>query len=226
MFDRENGWAISSAESYEDLERRDEVEANSLFEILENQIVPLFYERVEGLVPRRWVRRIKSSLISLGPRVTASRMVRDYVEQLYEPTAVRADAIGASDHARARALTTWKARVNAHWDDVRVETVGSSTAVADLGTEREVVAVVALGSLDVGDVAVELIFGPVGTNDEIVDPTKLTMSPAGADGSHAVHRYVGTFSVEQAGRYGYTVRIVPSHPDLATPLEMGRVAWA
>src|SRR4029077_7050021 len=79
LFDGENGWAISSAEALDD-ERRDEVEANSLFELLERQIVPLFYERWEGPVPRRWVRRIKASLHSLGPEVNAARMVRDYVE--------------------------------------------------------------------------------------------------------------------------------------------------
>ena len=226
MFDRENGWAISSAETYEDLARRDQVEADSLFEILEHQIVPLFYERVEGLVPRRWVRRIKSALISLGPRVTASRMVRDYVEQLYEPTAVRADAIAADSHARAKALTAWKERVNAHWDDVRVEAVESDATVADLGTEREVGAVVSLGVLTSDDVAVQLFYGPVGPNDEIVSPTPVAMTLKGPDDTPGRLRYLGRLSVEQAGRYGYTVRVVPWHPDLAAPVEMGCVAWA
>ena len=226
MFDRENGWAISSAETYHDVARRDEVEANSLFDILEHQVVPLFYQRVEGLVPRPWVRRIRSTLISLGPRVTASRMVRDYVEQLYEPTAVRADAIGAANHARARALTAWKDRVLAHWADVAVEAVESDATIADLGTEREVGAVVSLGKLTGHDVAVQLLYGPVGTNDEIASPTQVAMVLRGPGDSPGHHRYVGRFSVEQAGRYGYTVRVVPSHPDLASPVEMGCVAWA
>jgi len=226
MFDRENGWAISSAETYHDVDRRDEVEANSLFDILEHQIVPLFYERVEGLVPRRWVRRIRSSLISLGPRVTASRMVRDYVEQLYEPTAARADIIGAENHARARALTAWKKRVVAHWGDVRLDAVESDAAEADLGTEREVRALVSLGALIPDDVTVQLIYGPVGHNDEIVAPTKVAMTLEGPDTAHSGHRYAGTFSVEHAGRYGFTVRVVPANPDLANPVEMGCVVWA
>ncbi|HEX2700540.1 MAG TPA: alpha-glucan family phosphorylase [Acidimicrobiales bacterium] len=226
MFDRENGWAISSAETYDDLHRRDEVEANSLFEILEHQVIPLFYERVEGPVPRRWVRRIKSSLISLGPRVTASRMVRDYVEQLYEPTAARADVIGAANHARARALTAWKRHVLTHWDDVRVESVESDATVADLGTEREVRATISLGKLTGENVMAQLVYGPVGPNDELVSPTKVAMTLEGPDGPPGRHSYVGRFSVEQAGRYGFTVRVVPAHPDLATPVEMGCVAWA
>ncbi|MGI8684093.1 MAG: alpha-glucan family phosphorylase [Acidimicrobiales bacterium] len=226
MFDGENGWAISSAETYEDVARRDEVEANSLFDILEHQIVPLFYQRVEGLVPRRWVRRIRSSLIALGPRVTASRMVRDYVEQLYEPTATRADSIAADNFARARALTAWKKRVLSQWGDVRLETVESDAAVADLGTERVVRAVVSLGSLTPDDVTVQLIYGPVGPNDELVSPTMVPMALGGAEGLPGGHLYAGHFSVEHAGRYGFTARVVPAHPDLSTPVEMGCVVWA
>ncbi|MGQ0519771.1 MAG: alpha-glucan family phosphorylase [Actinomycetota bacterium] len=225
MFDGENGWAISSAESIEDLTRRDMVEANSLFEILERQVVPLFYQRLEGFVPRRWVRRVKSSLISLGPRVTASRMVRDYVEQLYEPTARRADAIGARDSARARALAAWKQRVVKAWGDVRVHGVESDAGVADLGMDRRVEALVSLGSLTTDDVAVQLAYGPVGPNDELVSPTVVAMELCAGAGAGS-HRYEGRFTPEQAGRYGYTVRVVPSHPDLATAVELGCMAWA
>ena len=226
MFDGENGWAVSSAETIEDLGRRDMVEANSLFEILERQVVPLFYQRTEGFVPRRWVRRIKSSLQSLGPRVTASRMVRDYVEQLYEPTAARADAISAAGYAGARALAAWKQRVQAHWDEVRIEGVESDSGVADLGTERRVEVAVSLGQLTTDDVAVQLAYGPVGPNDEIVRPHVVAMDLDGHDGDPSRYRYEGRFTLEEAGRYGYTVRVVPSHPDLATPVELGCVAWA
>ena len=104
-FDGDNGWAISSAEHEEDLDKRDEIEAGSLFELLERQVVPLFYDRWQGPVPRRWVQRVQRSLISLGPFVTAARMVRDYAEQLYEPTAAKADDLVAGDHTRARELS-------------------------------------------------------------------------------------------------------------------------
>ncbi|HET9443076.1 MAG TPA: alpha-glucan family phosphorylase, partial [Acidimicrobiales bacterium] len=120
MFDGENGWAISSAESYDDVARRDAVEAGSLFDILERQIVPLFYDRTQGLVPRRWLRRVRANLRSLGPQVLASRMVRDYVDRLYEPIATQATALSADGYARARALAAWKARVQAGWEGVRV----------------------------------------------------------------------------------------------------------
>ena len=221
MFDGENGWAISSAEGYEDTKRRDAVEAASLFDLLERQIVPLYYDRFEGPVPRRWVRRIKSSLRSLGPQVVASRMVKDYVEQLYEPIAAQATALTADSQARARSLAAWKQRVAKGWDGVKIVSVETESAVTDLGTSRHVDAVVDLGSLGADDVAVELLHGVVGPNDELVSPQRLAMSPAGDDG-----RYSGSFTCDTAGRYGFTVRVVPAHVDLTTPLELGQIVWA
>jgi glycogen phosphorylase len=223
-FDGENGWAISSAEHEEDLSRRDEIEAGSLFELLERQVVPLFYERWQGPVPRRWVRRMQRSLITLGPFVTAARMVRDYTEQLYEPIAAAADATAGDGHARARALTRWKQRVAAAWDGVHVDHLELPELVVELGATQDVEAVVALGQLSPDDVQVQLIHGTSGQGDELADTTIVPMEPVGeADDGHL--RYRGSFSCQQAGRYGATVRVVPSHPDLVTPLELGLVAW-
>ncbi len=225
LFNGENGWAISSAERLEDPARRDEIEANSLFELLERQIVPLFYERYEGPVPRRWVHRVKASLRSLGPEVIAARMVRDYVETLYEPTARRADLLSADGHERARRLAAWKARVAQGWHAISVDSVETDATVAGLGAERTVEVAVALGPLDPDDVEVQLVHGPVGRNDEIEPALATTMSPAEptADGRM---RYRGTFRCERAGRYGFTVRVVPAHVDLISPVELGRMAWA
>jgi starch phosphorylase len=225
LFNGENGWAISSAEQLDDPEQRDEIEANSLFEILERQIVPLFYERFQGPVPRRWVRRIKTAFRSLGPEVTAARMVRDYVEELYEPTARHADRLVADDFKPARELAAWKARVLAAWEGVEILSVETDVSVASLGTDRTVEAEVTLGSLTADDVEVQLVHGPVGQHDEIEHPTITTMTPIDENGSGSL-RYRGSFSCDAAGRYGFTVRVVPSHPDLITSVELGRVAWA
>jgi starch phosphorylase len=224
-FDGDNGWAISSAEHVEDLERRDEVEAGSLFELLERQVVPLFYERWQGPVPRRWVGRVKRSLITLGPFVTAARMVRDYTEQLYEPTAAQGDDLGADHHAKAKALAAWKRQVADGWQGVHVDHVEVDDAVAALGVERAVTAVVSLGDLGPDDVEVQLLHGSAGQGDELVSPTVLPLAQAGpAEDGHL--RYTGSFACDTAGRYGVTVRIVPSHEALDTKVELGLIAIA
>ena len=224
-FDGENGWAISSAEHLEDLERRDEVEAGSLFELLERQVVPLYYERWQGPVPRRWVGRVKRSLITLGPFVTAARMVRDYTEQLYEPTAAQGDELGADHHAKARTLAAWKQKVAAGWPGVHVDQVEVDDAVAEIGMQRHVTAVVSLGDLSPDDVEVQLLHGPSGQGDELSSPTIVPLAQGEpAEDGHV--RYTGSFACETAGRYGITVRVVPSHDALETPVELGLIAIA
>ncbi len=223
-FDGTNGWAITSAESEVDVARRDEVEANSLFELLEHQIVPLYYQRIEGPTPRGWTRRMKASLRTLCPQVTAARMVRDYVTQLYEPTAADASRIQAHDHAAAKALVTWKARIAQSWSGVRVIEVDTDGSAADLGAVRVVNATIELGDLNPSDVSVQLAHGPVGQGDEIVNPVLVPMTLVEGDGDEA--RYRGELSCSAAGRYGFTVRVLPFHPDLAQPVELGRLVWA
>jgi starch phosphorylase len=225
MFDGDNGWAISSAETYSDVDQRDQVEAESLFELLERRIVPLFYERSQGPVPRGWVRRMKSSLRTLGPRVGASRMVRDYVEQMYEPVAARAVELGQEKFQRARSLAQWKARVTAAWDAVHVDAVNADVSLADLGSKRDVEVIVRLGPLTAEDVAVQLAHGAVATHGELVEPSFINLSLSGP-GSDGTLRYTGSFPCERSGRYGFAVRVVPQHHDLANPVEMGRVTWA
>ena len=225
-YDGHNGWAIPSAESYDDLGRRDNVEASSLFELLEQEVIPLFYDRQPGFPPRRWLERVRASLQSLGPKVPAARMVRDYVEQLYEPAARRADAMKASGFDRARTLAAWKARVRAAWPAVRVRDVQGDDSPVDLGEPRQVWAEVELGSLSPADVEVQLVHGPVGLNDELTESVLVTMATSGGGSQPGLYRYECSFPAEPAGRHGFTVRVVPAHPDLTTFADAGCVAWA
>jgi starch phosphorylase len=224
-FDGSNGWAITSVEDEPDLARRDAIEAESLFDLLEHQIVPMFYERLEGPVPRRWTARVRHDLASLGPRVTAARMVQDYVTELYEPAAAQSDAALADGGAQAKALAAWKRRVLADWGGVQVRSVSAVTGTAELGTDRVVEAVVSLGRLQPDDVAVQLVHGPVGPADELIDPQFVTMAVSETEPDGSL-RFQGSFGCEVAGRHGFTVRVVPSNPALATPVELGVIAWA
>jgi glycogen phosphorylase len=224
-YDGENGWAISSAENITDTARRDEIEANSLFDLLEREVIPLYFDRSEGRLPRRWVRRMKSTLADTGPFVSASRMVKDYTTALYEPAAAHADDMASDGHRRAREMATWKRHVVAGWSDVRIEGVESDGAVPAIGDERSVDAIVSLGSLSGTDVEVQLVHGIVGQGDELERPQTTAMAEVERVDDARV-RYRGSFACDAAGRYGFTVRVLPVHDDLAASAEMGRVAWA
>jgi starch phosphorylase len=151
-------------------------------------------------------------------------MVRDYVEQMYEPAARRADTMGQSGGAKARELAAWKQRVAKAWASVRIQAIDTESTLVDLGSSKKVEATVDLGSLDRDDVEVQLLHGPVGSNEELERASVLPMELVGLD--EGAYRYAGSFVCERAGRYGFTVRVVPSHPDLTTFAELGCVSWA
>jgi starch phosphorylase len=223
-FDPDLGWAISSAETIEDEDQRNELEANSLFELLEQQIVPLFYDRPHGL-PHGWIETMQRSISQLGPFLSSSRMVRDYATALYGPAAEAGRRLADDGYAGARELAGWRRRVLEAWHDVHVDEVEADDSVADLSTTRTVSATVALGHLGPDDVQVQLLSGPVGQAGELESTTVVEMSPTGppADG-HLTYR--AELPLMAAGRRGITVRVVPRHELLATPVELGCVSWA
>jgi glycogen phosphorylase len=216
-----NGWAIPSSEATTDDGARDWAEAQALFELLEREVVPLFYDRPDGSMPRRWIYKVKTSLETLGADVQASRMVRDYVTDFYEPAARRNDLVlgkGVTAEPKgAVALQQWKAGVRSAWSGVKIEQLdmNGGAEVLDVGTVKKVHARVQLGSLTDTDIDVQVVHGPVGINDEIAPATVASMA-RNADGT-----YTASIDCTQAGRYGVTLRVVPRHPALGSWTEVG-----
>jgi len=224
-FDGNNGWAIPSADGIDDPERRDVIEANALYDLVEKEVAARFYDRDADGLPLRWMEMVRHTLKSLGPRVLSTRMLRDYVDQLYTPTARTARRL-QHDHPAAQSLARWKSRVRAAWPTVHVEHVEASGIedVAEVGATMSVQAHVALGSLTPDDVDVQVMHGRVGDDDTLHDAAMTSLEPVEAyDGGH--HRFAGDVPLERTGPFGYTVRVLPRHELLAAPAEMGLVAW-
>ncbi len=223
-YDGNNGWAIPSADVVDDPDHRDDIEAHALYDLIENEVAPRFYDVDGGNVPTRWIEMVRHTMKSLGPKVLASRMVRDYVEQLYVPAALSGRAVD-SDFDGARELAAWKHRVREAWPAVRVEHV-ESTGVADapeVHSTLSVRAFVSLGSLSPADVDVQLVHGTVAHEDDLVDTVVTSLEPTESydDGRH---RYEGSVPLDRTGPFGYTVRVLPRHSLLASPAELGVVA--
>ncbi|HWC14726.1 MAG TPA: alpha-glucan family phosphorylase [Actinomycetota bacterium] len=224
-YDGNNGWAIGTRETFLDQQHQDRVEASALYDILEREVVPRFYDRPEGPIPRRWVERMKHSISSLGSCVTADRMVRDYVEDLYAPAAIQGRELAADSFSRARGLAAWKAKVASAWEEVRVIDVEGDVTAADVGATREVAATIRVGTtLSTDDIAVQLAHGRVGANNELIDPELVEMTPDHCTEGTCTYR--GSFATEEAGLYGYAVRVVPRHPDVTNGMDLGVVTWA
>ena len=223
-FDGSNGWAIPSADGLDDPDNRDDLEAAALYDLIENEVAARFYDRGPDGVPTRWVEMMRHTLKSLGPKVLASRMVRDYVRELYSPAAEHARALNA-DYAGAVRFAAWKARVLEAWPGVRVEHVEASGVgdAPEVGAPMSVRAFVALGSLAPDDVTVQLVHGRTTSDDELVD-TRVVELGITESYESGRHRFDGDVVLDHAGSFGYTVRIVPRHEALASTAELGVVA--
>lgn len=224
-YDEENGWAIPSADSAGDGAERDALEAASLYDLLEHQVAPRFYDRGADGVPTRWVESIRHTLATLSPELSADRMVKEYVERLYLPAARAEKVISADGFAPARELAAWKARITDAWPGVHVAHVesGGWDAVPQVGDELHVRATVDLAGLTPDDVLVEIVYGRALESDRIDRVARLELTPVESNG---VTVFAGTVPLARAGSFGYTVRVVPRHRLLASSAELGLVAVA
>jgi starch phosphorylase len=222
-FDPAFGWEIPSAEGVEDPDQRDDLEASALYDIIEHEIVPRFYEKGPDGLPERWISMIRETIAGLAPKVLASRMVRDYVTQLYGPAAASTHAVEEGDGG-AEGLAAWKHRVREAWDDVKVDHVESLEGdQLEVGAKLRVSALVRLGELTPNDIEVQLVTGRLDSDDRLREP-RVNPFPTGVDVGSGLRRYEGWVEAKRAGAIGYTVRVVPHHPQLASSAEMGLAA--
>ncbi len=225
-YDGDNGWAIPSADGVDDPDKRDDLEATALYELIENDVAPRFYDLDSEGVPTRWVEMLRHTLKSLGPKVLATRMVRDYTKQLYAPAAQVSRELN-SDYQGARELAAWKAKVRTNWPSVRVEHVesGGIGDAPEVGAVMNVRAFVSLGELSADDVAVQVVHGKINADDELTNTTidELRLVET-YDGGR--HRFDGDVTLATSGAFGYTVRVIPRNGLLTSSAELGIVAMA
>jgi starch phosphorylase len=227
-YDGGNGWEIPSADGVGDPGRRDELEATALYDLFAKSVAPLFYDSAgpDG-VPEAWVDRIRHTFRSLGPKVQAERMVREYVGALYVPAARSSRGLAGSEFGPARELAAWKRRVRAAWPEVRIEHVEADAGGPSLGSSLAIRANVALGTLSRDDVCVEVVYGRPDDSDDIVSPAYEALSPVldEAGLGAGLVRYAGAVPLDRPGPFGYTVRVLPRHPLLDSRAELGLVTY-
>lgn len=210
LYDGNNGWAIPSAVGV-DPGRRDDIEADALYDLLEHDVVPAFYDRRDADdAPPRWLAKVRHTLSATAPEVAADRMVREYATAYYRPAAraARATRPAIGD------LVEYIDKVRSGWDAVRV---GESTATV-LPEGVEIAAAVALGALEDGDIRVEAVIGGVDEAGDIVEGRAVRLHFDG-------ERYRAVLP-GQVGRFGYAVRVLPQHRLLTGPAELGLVRYA
>ncbi|MBS0375659.1 MAG: alpha-glucan family phosphorylase [Proteobacteria bacterium] len=242
-FDGENGWAIPSSSASDG--RRDDEDARSLYEVLQDEVVPLYYERDARGLPLAWIARAKRSMATLIPAFNTRRMLQNYVSGLYRPAAAQGRRLAAADGAGARALADWRARVTAAWPAVALRAASDTPARVAFGERVGLEVAVALGGLAPEDVRLELVltrelpdgphelpaltsFGAASAPVRVREGRETAIEAFRATGARepdGAYRFVCEAAPPWCGRLGARVRVVPHHELLSHPYELGLMRW-
>jgi glycogen phosphorylase len=234
----DGGWAIGAGETYDDPAYQDMVESQAIYNMLENEVIPLFHTRSADNLPRAWIHRVKKSMRLITPQFNTRRMVMEYVQQCYLPAKSRWDYLTANNMSRAKTLAAWKVNTQLAWaglviKDVQVE-LGNGECGGELdaknpqlkvGSKLKVSALVKLGKLKPDDVSVELYHGPLDARGNIIDGSVIKMEHKGSAGQDNEHWFSGLTPCHASGRRGVAVRVVPRHPDMTNSHELGLILW-
>jgi starch phosphorylase len=219
------GWALGHGEIYQDHAAQDDIESRELYNLLEEEVVPLFYQRGPDGIPRGWVDKMRAGLQRLVPVFNSHRMVQEYSNRYYLPCSARYQTLCSSDFSGAKELAAWRQKLMTSWHQVSVTGITSRDGLEmSVGKGIDAVAQVRLGSLSPEDVTVEAYYGRLNPIGDFLERETVTLEAV--DSADGEFTYRGTIPCARTGRYGFTVRITPSHKRLENRFVMGLVTWA
>lgn len=220
------GWAIGRGEEYESHEYQETVESQALYNLLENEIIPCFYDRADGRVPMRWVKKMKASICNVLMSFSSHRMAEDYETKYYKPARAEYDSLLANGAERANGLVTQHQRLKSLWGGVRIESYGPDRDISDLhvGDRFAVTAIVNLSDLSPDEVDVQLYHGRVDAENRIIESLSdsMVMQESRGEGAYV---YRQELDCTGSGRYGLSARVIPRGADWSHVMP-GFMTWA
>jgi len=224
-YNGQNGWAIGSEDEFNNDEYQDEFDSTSLFDLLEKEVAPLFYDRGPDNIPRKWIGRMKNSIASVCSMFNTSRMVQQYFEMFYNPANTLYEYMAPNQGAGAAQVAEWKARLQGAWSRVHVRDIEAPTNEPMMaGSTMEIAATVDLDGMSPDDVTVELYHGPLDANGSIQNAQRTVMK-RGVTENGAPPRYVGTITAQNCGQQGFSVRVLPRNPNVDVRTVPGLIRW-
>ncbi len=224
-FSGDNGFAIGRGEEYTSSEEQDRVEMEILYGMLENTILPMYYDCDAQGLPRKWIQRMKKSIRTNAGRFSTDRMLHDYVDQFYLPALNATEVVKQNKGAAAKSLHEWKERTVEHWPGVKIQSVAlEGTAHVHVGKTMRVRTTVEIDGVSPTDISVQLYYGTLDSHDNIVDPEILNLRIDEQIGSQL--RCSGEYTCQDSGMQGATVRVVARHTLMATSTDLPCYTWA
>ncbi len=220
-----NGWAIGKGEVYNDMEYQNEVEGRAIYDLLEKEIVPLFYDRDGDGIPRGWIACMKASMQTLCPVFSTDRMVQEYTEVSYIPSYDRWHKLDKNNSALAANLASWKENMRRDWHQVRIESIEADCSEeVTVGSHVPVRAMVSIGNINPSEIAIDVYFGVLDSRGSIVGGELVSLDSI-KEVSPGLYRFSGEIECRFCGRQGFMLRVMPNHPELGAVYEPGLLLW-
>ncbi|EGJ48519.1 alpha-glucan family phosphorylase [Desulfocurvibacter africanus] len=223
--DNSVGFAIGKGEEYDDLAYQDFVESQTLYNVLETEVIPDFYDRAHDSLPRNWIKRMKKALVELGPVFNAHRMVEEYSWRTYAPAYENYKRLVRDNFQPAKDLAAWRMDLMTKWSQIRIRNVRAA-AGDQIHVKQPLVveAEIFLDGLRPEDIQAEIYAGPLTQDGQFAQRTTTIMRNEGL-AQDGWHLYRGQTMPGEAGRFGFTMRILPHHPLLLDPHSLGLIRW-
>ena len=222
-YNGENGWIIGSTQNYDVQEEQDLADSNSLYHVLESDIIPKFYERDEQNIPRKWLKVMKNSIKSIGPEYSTSRMIIDYLDVIYMPL-VNLYKNEFTNLENVFQYLDWKKNVYKNWDKIKIEQRDNiDKATLDAGQELRVSVKVNFGNIDPETAQVQAYIIRMNEQNDLDLETVINLNKASEEGQWNI--YEGDINLVEGGNFAYTFRVVPKHRMLLDPANMDLYKW-
>jgi starch phosphorylase len=224
-YEGDNGWAIKPASALLDEPRRNHEEARALYEILQDQVVPLYYRRSSMGYSPEWISMAKRSIASVLPRFNAARMTGEYLAKCYLPASQQGRRYAEDRFALAAAVAAWKARVRDAWPRVSMRRLDAPARHIQFGEGVQVDVAIQLDGLAPEDVIVELLLARIASDTGKGRQLRYRLAPTGAVNDAGEHVFTLELAPELCGKLDYRIRAYPHHQALTHPFEMGLMVW-
>ncbi len=224
--ERDVGWAIGRGEAYENLDHQDQIEAEALYELMEREIAPAFYDRRADGLPVKWIARMKASIAKLCPEFNMHRAVMQYAERYYSTAHANCHVLGEQNGAKTRHLAATIRKLQSAWPQLCIEALPTDKFEIDLGEPIHLSARIALAMLTPEDVEVQILLGRVNSNGEISGPEIIPMSARNQSESGSYLFEALVQCPTNSGLHGYAIRVLPRDCGCFSPFRTGLIKWA
>lgn len=223
-YNKQNGWAIGDETEYTNYEFQDNADSQSIYNILENEIIPMYYDKTDMTQNKKWISRMKNSIKSVGGVYNTGRMLCDYLNELYMPL-INLTNSNKYSKENVEEFLNWEQKIRGNWNDISIETPNNLESLSvNAGDSTEMKCIVNLGNISPEDVSVEIFYGKFDDTNKMINSNYLEMNLSNKLEDNK-YEYVANINMNNGGIYGYTFRVTPTHDLLINKQDLTLCKW-